>query len=182
MQHTSKYQFNLVDATDDFSPTPLNQNMEKVEEELAGLNTALAQGLEEAEGSVAALEDSVGSQLAAVMANLGAAGKNARIAWGTYTGTGTYGPDHPTSLTFDFTPVALFLGAQGESDNPGWPSVYLKGCPTSNPQVQYSGQNTVTWQTHGITWYFEESPIYQNNGNGYQYYYVVLGYDDTAEG
>ena len=34
MQQTSKYQFNLVEGSDDFSPTPLNQNMEKVEEAL----------------------------------------------------------------------------------------------------------------------------------------------------
>ena len=45
MQQTTKYQFNLVDATDDFSPTPLNQNMEKVEEELDSLTSALTQGL-----------------------------------------------------------------------------------------------------------------------------------------
>ena len=41
MQQTTKYQFNLVDATDDFSPDPLNQNMEKVEEALAGQAAAL---------------------------------------------------------------------------------------------------------------------------------------------
>ena len=32
MQQTTKYQFNLVVATDDFSPDPLNQNMGKVKE------------------------------------------------------------------------------------------------------------------------------------------------------
>ena len=41
MQQTSKYQFNLVDTTDDFSPEPLNQNMEKVEEALKGQAAAL---------------------------------------------------------------------------------------------------------------------------------------------
>ena len=34
MQQTSKYQFKLIEGTDDFSPTPLNDNMEKVEEAL----------------------------------------------------------------------------------------------------------------------------------------------------
>ena len=37
MQQTSKYQFNLVDATDDFSPDPLNQNAEKTETLIAGV-------------------------------------------------------------------------------------------------------------------------------------------------
>ena len=41
MQQTSKYQFNLVEGSDDFSPTPLNQNMEKVEEVLETLDAAV---------------------------------------------------------------------------------------------------------------------------------------------
>lgn len=31
MQQTEKYQFNLIEGSDPFSPEPLNQNMEKVE-------------------------------------------------------------------------------------------------------------------------------------------------------
>ena len=42
MQQTSKYQFNLVEGSDDFSPTPLNQNIEKIEETLEGMETALS--------------------------------------------------------------------------------------------------------------------------------------------
>ena len=41
MQQTSKYQFNLVEGSDDFSPTPLNQNMEKVEEVLDDMEDAI---------------------------------------------------------------------------------------------------------------------------------------------
>ena len=41
MQQTSKYQFNLVEGSDDFSPTPLNQNMEKVEEALGDMEDAV---------------------------------------------------------------------------------------------------------------------------------------------
>ena len=41
MQQTSKYQFKLIEGTDDFSPTPLNDNMEKVEEALEGQAAAL---------------------------------------------------------------------------------------------------------------------------------------------
>ena len=43
MQQTSKYQFNLVEGSDDFSPTPLNQNMEKVEALLADLGAEAAE-------------------------------------------------------------------------------------------------------------------------------------------
>ena len=52
MQHTSKYQFKLIEGTDDFSPAPLNQNMEKVEEELEGIEESLAEGLAEMRAEV----------------------------------------------------------------------------------------------------------------------------------
>ena len=50
MQQTSKYQFNLVEGSDDFSPAPLNQNMEKVEEELEGIEESLATVMESVDG------------------------------------------------------------------------------------------------------------------------------------
>ena len=43
MQQTSKYQFNLVEGSDDFSPAPLNQNMEKVEEALETIAVTAAE-------------------------------------------------------------------------------------------------------------------------------------------
>ena len=48
MQHTSKYQFKLIEGTDDFSPAPLNQNAQKTETLLAGMEEDLA-AAEEAE-------------------------------------------------------------------------------------------------------------------------------------
>lgn len=43
MQHTKNHKFNLIETTDTFSPEPLNQNMETLEQalgELAGRNDA----------------------------------------------------------------------------------------------------------------------------------------------
>jgi len=60
MQHTNKYQFNLIESEDTFSANPLNENMEKVE---------------------AALE----TQAAAI----GTGGQTCRIAYGSYVGDGT---------------------------------------------------------------------------------------------
>ena len=56
MQQTSKYQFNLVEGSDDFSPTPLNQNMEKVEEALSVLNAAVETAQTTADTAQAAAE------------------------------------------------------------------------------------------------------------------------------
>ena len=65
MQQTSKYQFNLVENTDDFSPAPLNQNMEKVEEELETLEESLATVMETVDGhklAVGSYQGNGGSQ------------------------------------------------------------------------------------------------------------------------
>ena len=40
MQQTTKYQFKLIEGSDDFSTQPLNDNVEKVEELLTELETA----------------------------------------------------------------------------------------------------------------------------------------------
>ncbi|MBD5099069.1 MAG: hypothetical protein HDT35_05910 [Clostridiales bacterium] len=38
MQQTETYKLNLIESSDTFSPDPLNENMEKAEEALDGLN------------------------------------------------------------------------------------------------------------------------------------------------
>ena len=43
MQQTTKYQFKLIEGSDDFSPQPLNDNVEKVEELLADLGSEAAE-------------------------------------------------------------------------------------------------------------------------------------------
>ena len=154
MQQTSKYQFKLIEGTDDFSPTPLNENMEKVEEKLSELNDTVAQHT----------------------AAIGTGGHNCRIAFGSYQGTGTYGAASPNSLSFDFCPVAVFLGAQQRTDFSGWPGVFLRPCPTSRPDI--GGKTmTVTWTDNGLSWYQTEHGDWQNNSAGYTYYYVAIGYD-----
>ena len=40
MQQTTKYQFKLIEGSDDFSPQPLNDNVEKVEELISGVEAA----------------------------------------------------------------------------------------------------------------------------------------------
>lgn len=179
MQQTSKYQFNLVDTTDDFSPAPLNQNMEKVEEELSGLSTSLTQGLGEVEDSITALEDSVDGQLAAVMANLGTAGKTARIAWGTYLGDDNCGPEHPSTLTCDFYPVLVLIqghstGGTGNAST----AVLLRGAGWVETIYQGGRDITITWTSNGVSWYCPDDQFGQLNYGGNQYTYLILGYDE----
>lgn len=39
---------------------------------------------------------------------------------GSYMGTGTYGESHPTTLTFPFEPIIIFMPAYMTGDNRGW--------------------------------------------------------------
>ena len=155
MQQTSKYQFKLIEGTDDFSPTPLNDNMEKVEEKLSELNDTVAQHT----------------------AAIGTGGHTCRIAFGSYQGTGTYGAGSPNSLTFDFCPVAVWVGSSQRASFSGWPTVFLRPCPVSPPDVSGGSTMAVSWSNHGISWYTTVHSDSQNNSAGYTYYYVAVGYD-----
>ena len=166
MQQTSKYQFKLIEGTDDFSPAPLNQNAQKTETLLAGM-----------EEDLAALEDSVDSQLAAVTAALGSGGHTARIAWGSYTGTGTYGASAPTVFSCDFYPVLLV--AEWENYEYGHPLVLLNGV-TVMPTVFGSYHAvSVAWTSRQVSIYSTTAADVQFNMEGATYHYMILGYDDN---
>lgn len=85
MQHTTQYQFNLVEGSDTLSPHPLNENAEKTETILAELADGVAQA------------------------------GNCKITVGSYTGTGTYGSSGKSSLTFEHAPALVFLHSRGGS-------------------------------------------------------------------
>ena len=173
MQQTTKYQFNLVDATDDFSPAPLNQNMEKVEEELDSLTSALTQGL-------GGLEDSLDAGLAAVNTALGTGGSNCRIAWGSYVGSNVYGSGNRNTLNFDFRPVAVILGCDEFSNSASSPGVFLRPMGRGHSeQSTTSNALTLNWLDKGVQWYSTLNALHQMNDSR-TFYYVVIGYDAEA--
>ena len=88
MQKTEKYQFNLVEPSDTFSPDPLNQNMEAVEQALDGLSGRSDDG------------DAQTAALSARVAKL----EQHRFAVGSYKGVGM----HLISCDYvNFTPVLV---------------------------------------------------------------------------
>lgn len=162
MQQTSKYQLNLIEGTDDFLPDPLNENMEKLEEALN----------QEAE-----LREGVAETLTALAANVGTAGKTARITWGSYTGTGTYGASAPTVFSCDFYPVLLV--AEWENYEYGHPLVLLNGV-TVMPTVFGSYHAvSVAWTSRQVSIYSTTAADVQFNMEGATYHYMILGYDDN---
>ena len=149
MQQTSKYQFNLIEPEDKFLPTPLNQNMEKVEEAFQEIQT-----------------------------DLGTIGHNLRVETGSYVGTGTCGSANPSRLTFSLTPVLVMI-ALTSSTVASPPMILMRSVPCSiflaGANASYGV--FVTWEDHAVQWYTgANSDYYQGNSSGGTYSYIALGY------
>ena len=157
MQQTSKYQFKLIEGTDDFSPGPLNDNMEMVEEQF----------------------EAVEEEFSEVMTNLGSGGNTARIIYGSYVGTGTYGEDNPNQLTFSFEPKMwgiLCESYRSTSNNQAYFTEIsiavawgVSGTPSDSREIQYA------YSGNTVSWYSGENVGYQKNQNNHTYYYFALG-------
>lgn len=105
MQQTEKYQFNLIEPSDVFSPEPLNQNMEKTEEQF----TAEAAARQSADG---ALE----RRIAVLEAH--------KVVVGSYTRTSAEGFPFivdvgfsPTFITIHSNTGSILLSALGSTLN-----------------------------------------------------------------
>ena len=85
MQQTEKYQFNLIETSDTFSPDPLNENAEKTEAALAETDTRLSAASTALDQRVTVLE-----------------GHKARMAVGTYIGNGAAARTFPVGFTPKF--------------------------------------------------------------------------------
>ena len=88
MQQTEIYQLNKIDTDDTFSPDPINENTEKLEAALAGMEDRLDQRITTLEGH--------------------------RLATGTYIGTydGTAASMTPRTIQLGFTPKMVFIRGQ----------------------------------------------------------------------
>lgn len=146
MKQTTNYQFNLIESGDTFSPNPLNENMEKVEAALTGLDTDLS------------------GQIAAAVTAMGSGGSTARIAYGSYTGDGASGYSNPKTLSFGFKPllfaVYLYSGQTGY--------VLVRGTQNS-----LAGFN-VTWGDTSVSYYADSSSTMCNQERS-TYHYVAIG-------
>ena len=115
--------------------------------------------------------------------NLGAAGHNARIAWGSYTGTGTTGAANPNTLQFDFYPVLVLIGDTEATSSPRNPTVFLRDrIKVCADPAAGNGLLVATWSDNALSWYCRsDNDYYQLNGKGELYRYAVIGYDKAKE-
>lgn len=111
---------------------------------------------------------------------------NVQIEIGSYVGTGTYGADNPSSITFQKKPVVVFIRGNSNSF-----AIFLPTTLT-NVYSQYgywgaSGSSTAI-ATHGyakysedneLSWYSTDNRGEQMNGsNNLEYYYIALCLED----
>ena len=117
-----------------------------------------------------------------------AASGGAKIAAGTYTGTGTYGVGNPNSLTFDFEPklVIIMRPPADYSSYTYEAAVWIRGQPYGNQHFSESSGGstgrcmsiTLNWSGNTLFWYAEGSGAnagMQLNVTNQPYYYAVIG-------
>ena len=166
MQHTQNYQLSRWEKDDRIMMEDFNADNAKLDAALAAKADA---------EDVTALAETV----AALTAGLGSGGQNARIAWGTYTGNGTYGSSNARSLTFDFYPMLIVCGSDWFVSSGCSPTVFLRGRAKACSECGCYPIN-VTWSDTGITWYNDQSDDYMDNEANVAYSYVAIGCDNAA--
>lgn len=100
-----------------------------------------------------------------------------KIATGSYTGTGTYGPSNPNSLTFEFVPKLVIVSTDSSLhpyNSPGswaWSFIYSYGAITT---YVTSSMVYFALEDKTLKWY-SESVNAQLNGSGTVYFFVAIG-------
>ena len=99
----------------------------------------------------------------------------AKIATGSYTGTGTYGSSNPNSLTFDFDPKLVFISLKDQ--RPSVCAFAINGQTTfSKTNADDSSQtNRCSFSRNLFTWYNEIDADIQFNIFNRTYCYVAIG-------
>lgn len=110
---------------------------------------------------------------------LGQLGDKARIATGSYTGTGTYGASNPNSLTFKFEPKVLFISpVTNYSSELYYQAIFWKGVTSFPTHIGSAdtGMSVVDNWGKTVSWHSTEgSANGQLNASGVQYVYVAIG-------
>lgn len=164
VEFPSRYHITKVDGTDDvyeLVPAPGTVSAEGTPINKATLltdTTAMLYGLDNT-----AVPDGVFNKIAQMLQTLN--DKATKVVFGHYVGTGTYGPEHPNTLQFDFQPTCLIIMRRGyqipdSNGEWGYPVSGLNGGQfvfdiwtseynTSTTDATYSGSSG--GETHPLT-------------------------------
>lgn len=99
----------------------------------------------------------------------------AKIATGSYVGTGTYGSSNKNTLNFTFNPKIVILSGLSMSYST---VIFTQGADSAFNEMQsYVTASTqyVTWGTNTISWYNNYDATCQFNSSGQTYRYTAIG-------
>ena len=125
--------------------------------------------------------------LAALTKNLGTAGHNCRVAFGSYVGDGNVGQAAPTTLASPFYPVLVLVQRVISGNNSiANPSVFVRPNDKGTNAADKSTMDSLlylTWADDSVSWYsYNTGGAYaQLNTYGTTYLYIILGYDKATE-
>ena len=102
-----------------------------------------------------------------------------RLSFGTYIGTGQYGPDHPNQLQFDFWPIIVIISDHGRDQHFFiYPQKYGD---LYRSDYGYAYDTLVDWVDNSLRWHVDGQKIdadKQLNTIGNEYRYVAIGWGD----
>ena len=112
--------------------------------------------------------------------SMGRLGEKVKLVTGSYIGTGTYGPDNPNSLTFNFIPDLWgIIGTKYEEKQLITTRVSIfpwgVGSKLIFTNASSGHQDSVTYQGQNVTWNCTNASD-QQNLSGYTYYYFAIKY------
>ena len=179
MNYTEKHHLPQWVEDDRILMTDFNQMCADIE---AGLTEAKAAA--DSAGSTASQAKAAGDDLAsaveALAAAVGSGGHTCRIAYGSYTGTGTFGAANPTTLCFDFQPVLVLMACTANTyADTQWPSHLLRGVNYTRACFgSYAGTDgaKVTWGDNSVSIHSNYHAGEQNNQTNLTYLYIAFGY------
>ena len=102
---------------------------------------------------------------------LGKLGDKARMQVVSYVGTGTYGSDHPNSLTFNFVPKVVMIRCDGDSNF--FDAIY--GVRQVVTEISSGRYVTVKWSKKTLSWYSADDQWTQMNNARDKYYAIAIG-------
>ena len=160
--------------------------------DLNGINTAGWQVVGDALNKANLLPDSLAKSLGLTQSNpqvkdaLGLFLEGVKIQFGTYVGTGIYGKENPSSITFNSEPAIVIMLAGGGSStlSDRNPMMFPRTELTTTPQERraWYSSNTGSYpygykSKDGLTmyWYGGGSSTHCYNTSGVTYYYFAIG-------
>jgi len=173
MEYTTNYHLPQWVETDRIQMKDFNDAMASIENGLDSANQTAAAVQAQVETGLGELSSNVN----AILKDVGSGSKNCRIAYGSYSGKGTYGAGSPNSLTFGFCPAMLYVIDLEEAKSGNNGKCFLKGCVSITTSM--SSTTTLNWSDTGMSWYNNGNAGYQYNTSGHTYYYCAIGYSNN---